>query len=367
MIPRHNGNGNGSGNGHDGESPRRILIADDDPLMRTLLTSTVTSWGFEATAVPDGCAAVQAIQMAPPDVVLADINMPGLDGFALCELLKGDPRTRLIPVVLITGLGDEHKAAGIEAGADDFLSKPVSLGDLRVRLRSLLRMKAFTDDLESAETVLRSLAISIEAKDPSTEGHCERLAHHAVQLGKRLGMLPAVLHALRLGGYLHDLGKVSVPEAILLKAGPLTPEERYIMQTHPVVGERICRPLHSIQAVLPIIRHHHERWDGSGYPDGLVGEAIPLAARILAAVDVLDALTTDRPYRRALPLEAALGVVTAETAKGWWDPTVISALQGLVATGGWIRPGAVPAPGPTDASRPAAGLDAPALCLTTAP
>ncbi len=309
----------------------RILIVDDDPGMRELLVGMVEGLGHEAVAVPDGLAALAAIAAEPPDLVLSDVSMPGLNGFEVCRRLKADPAKRLIPVVLITGIGDEFKLQGIDAGADDFLSKPFSLGDLRVRVRALLRMKAFTDELESAEAVLCTLGRSIEAKDPCTEGHCERLAEYGVALGRVLALGEEEMRALRLGGYLHDLGKVAVPEAILLKTGPLTAEERQIVQRHPLVGEEICRPLRSLQAVLPIIRHHHERQDGSGYPDGLRGEAVPLTARILQVVDVFDALTTDRPYRRVLSLEAALATLETEVRRGWWDPRIVKAFREVVA------------------------------------
>lgn len=308
----------------------RLLIADDDPHMRELLLGLVQDLGYEAVAVPDGEAAIEAVGTQPPDLLLSDVAMPGLGGFDLCRRLKADPATRLIPVILITASGDEHKLEGIEAGADDFLVKPVNPAELRARIRSLLRLKAYTDELEHAEAVLCSLGRSIEAKDPYTEGHCERLAAYAVALGQVLGLGEEELTALRRGGFLHDLGKVAVPETILLKNGPLTPQERAVMQRHPVVGEEICQPLHSLQAVLPIIRHHHERRDGSGYPDGLQGETIPLTARILQVVDVYDALSTDRPYRRALPRAAALEALEAEAHKGWWDPEIVKAFEQVV-------------------------------------
>jgi putative two-component system response regulator len=317
----------------------RILIADDDAAMRELLTAMVEDLGHDAVAVPDGVAALAAIVSQPPDLVLSDVSMPGLNGFELCRRLKADPKTRLIPVVLITGIGDEFKLQGIDAGADDFLSNPFSPGDLRVRIRALLRMKAFTDELESAEAVLCTLGKSIEAKDPFTAGHCERLADYGVALGRVLGLGDEDLTALRRGAYLHDLGKVAIPDAILLKTGPLTAEERLVVRCHPSIGEEICRPLRSLQAVWPIIRYHHERQDGSGYPEGLQGEAIPLTAQILQVVDVFDALTTDRPYRQALPQATALEILEREVQEGWRDPRVVGAFRELVAESNPLRGG----------------------------
>lgn len=304
----------------------RILIADDDPNLRELLTGLVRDLGYEVVAVADGEAALAQVGVQPPDLVLSDVAMPGPGGFEVCRRLKADPATRLIPVILLTGIGEEHRIDGIEAGADDFLRKPFSREELRARVRSILRMKAFLDELEHAEAVLCSLGRSIEAKDPYTLGHCERLADYAVALGRILGLGDEELVALRRSGFLHDLGKVAVPDTILLKRGPLTAEERIVIQRHAIIGEEICRPLRSFQAVLPIIRHHHERADGSGYPDGLQGEAIPVTARVLQVVDAFDALTTDRPYRRAILRTAALEALQAEARRGWRDPRVVAAL-----------------------------------------
>ena len=298
--------------------------------MRETLTSLVQDLGYDAEAVADGKSALAAVAHAAPDLVLSDVAMPNMTGLEVCRRLKADPATRLIPVILITGLAEQYKIDGIEAGADDFLGKPFSPVELRARIRALLRLKAFTDELEHAETVLYSLARSIEAKDPYTEGHCERLAACAVAVGRVLKLGEDELTALRRGGYLHDLGKVSVPEGILLKPGPLTPPQIVVMKQHPVVGEAICRPLRSLQAVLPIIRHHHERRDGSGYPDGLQGEAIPVTARVLQVVDVFDALTSDRPYRLAATLTTALDMLESEVRNGWWDPEIIRAFREVV-------------------------------------
>jgi putative two-component system response regulator len=195
----------------------------------------------------------------------------------------------------------------------------------------LIKLKHFTDELEHAEKVLFSLALSIEAKDAYTEGHCERLSDYSTALGRQLGLAEEQLVALRRGGIVHDIGKIAIPEHILMKPGPLTAEERRIMEQHPVIGERICAPLKTFQDVLPIIRHHHERMDGSGYPDGLKSEAIPLTARVLAVVDVYDALSTERPYRKALSNEEAFKVMGEEVKRGWWDPHLFAELQKTVA------------------------------------
>jgi putative two-component system response regulator len=237
----------------------------------------------------------------------------------------------LIPVILLTSLNsDADRIHGIMCGADDFLNKPVNKHELLARVHSLLRLKQFTDELDNAETVLFSLALSIEAKDPYTEGHCDRLSKYSVALGEKLGLPEDLRVALRRGGLVHDIGKLAVPESILLKPGPLTPEERKIMQQHTIVGERICAPLRSFRYVLPIIRHHHEKQDGSGYPDGLKSEQIPLTARILQITDIYDALITDRPYRKALPLEKAFAIMREEVKRGWWDASILNEFETMV-------------------------------------
>ena len=305
-----------------------ILVVDDNEALRGLLAEILRTHGFEASTLGDGKAALDAVATDPPDLILLDVNMPGLDGFEVCRRIKGNAKTRLIPVVLVTGLSaTQDRVRGIEAGADDFLSKPVDRNELIARVRSLLSLKAYVDELESAEAVLFALAQSIEGKDPYTEGHCGRLATYSARLGERIGLPPEQITALRRGGIVHDIGKVAVSDAILLKPGPLTKEERAIMEQHPLVGVRICAPLKSFRLVLPIIRHHHEKYDGSGYPDGLKGEEIPLTARVLQIVDVYDALTTQRPYKRALSREEALEIMEAEVRKGWWDQRLFEEFQ----------------------------------------
>jgi putative two-component system response regulator len=252
----------------------------------------------------------------------------------VCRRIKATPETRLTPVVLITGLSaTEDRIEGINAGADDFLSKPIDINELLARTRSLLRLKQYTDELENAEAVVFTLAQSIEARDPYTRGHCERLADMSARLGTRLEIPEDDIKALRWAGIVHDIGKVVVPDSILLKPGPLTAEEMEVMRKHSVVGERICAPLRSFRPVLPIIRHHHEKRDGSGYPDGKRGEEIPLTARILQLADVYDALTTDRPYRTAVPSEEALQIMDDEAKLGWWDQELFGKFREMIRDG----------------------------------
>jgi putative two-component system response regulator len=311
-----------------------ILVADDQASNRELLHELLTPQGFQVVSVSDGAAVLEQLTRTQVDLVLLDVMMPHLNGFEVCEKIKGDPGTYLIPVILITALSDKQdRLEGIKAGADDFLSRPVDRTELLARVRSLLKLKQRTDELERAESVLFSLARSIEGKDPYTLGHCERLAEYSARLGEHLGLSEEQLIALRRAGVVHDVGKIAVPDAILLKPGSLTEEEWKLIREHPAVGERICAPLKSFRLVLPIIRHHHERCDGSGYPDGLRAEAIPVTARVLQIVDVYDALTTDRPYRKALSITDALQTMKHEVAKGWWDPQIFEQFERLVRSG----------------------------------
>ena len=295
----------------------RVLVADDTDSVRALFQKLLTADGHDVISAQDGLEALDAIQKYRPDVILLDVGMPGVDGIEVCRRLKSDPTTRLTPVVLVTGLSDlSDRIKGIEAGADDFLSKPVHPHELRARVVSLSRMKQLIDALDSAEAAFMALALTIEARDPMTNGHCERLAHHAVLLGRTIGLASEDLHALHRGGYLHDVGKVGVPDAVLLKPGPLTPAEFSLMQRHPEIGESLCAPLQSLRSVRPIIRCHHERLDGSGYPGRLKGDEVPLLAQIVGIVDVYDALTSQRPYRGALPPEMAARHLMREVEQG---------------------------------------------------
>lgn len=311
-----------------------VLVADDQAPNRELLEELLTPQGCKVVTVSDGAAALEELTRTQFDLVLLDVMMPHLNGFEVCEKIKNNPDTYLIPVIMITALSEKQdRIEGIRVGADDFLSRPLDRTELLARVRSLLKLKQRTDELERAESVLFSLARSIEGKDPYTHGHCERLSDYSTRLGEHLGLSEDQLIALRRAGIVHDVGKIAVPDAILLKPGRLTADEWKLIQEHPVVGERICSPLKSFRFVLPIIRHHHEKFDGSGYPDGLRGEDIPVTARVLQVVDVYDALTTDRPYKKAFSITDALQTMKQEVGKGWWDPHIFDQFERLVRSG----------------------------------
>jgi putative two-component system response regulator len=310
---------------------QRILIVDDNPDNIMLTRELLNSRGYEVISVASAEDAQQDIQRQQPDLILLDVILPGKSGYELCRELKEDPFTRLIPVVMITGLTDrEDKIRGIEAGADDFLSKPLYPEELYARVKSLLKLKHFTDELENAEAVLFTLALGVEARDPFTGDHCSRLAHHAAALGRHLHFDYENIVALERGGYLHDLGKIKVPDEILRKGSELTLAEWEIMKQHPATGEAICAPLKSFRKVLPIIRHHHEHWNGSGYPDGLEGHNIPVLARVLQVVDVFDALTTARPYKPAIPHTQTKETMLREAKRGLWDYELVREFFGML-------------------------------------
>jgi putative two-component system response regulator len=299
-----------------------------------LVGSMLTRAGYQVVTASDGEQALQIVEATHPDLVLMDIVMPKLSGYQVCERIKRNPATRLTPVVLITALNErEDRIQGINAGADDFLTKPVNPHELKARVRSLVRLKRYTDDLDSAESVIMSLALVIEARDAYTDGHCQRLAAYATSLGSALGLGDDDLAALFRGGYLHDVGKVGIPDAVLLKSDRLSRAEYDCIKQHTVIGDRLCGELRSLRRVRPIVRHHHERLDGSGYPDGLRGDDIPLLAQLMGIVDVYDAITTSRPYKRAASLERACEELMDEVKQGWRRKDLVQAFIALKMEG----------------------------------
>ncbi len=310
---------------------QRVLVVDDNPVARRSVARMLSRQGLRVLEAQDGLGALAVARAQSPDLILLDVDMPGCDGFEVCRQLRTATATALTPVMMVSGFDSlEDRIRGAEAGADDFFTKPFEVTELMARVRHALRQKHLTDGLEEVEAVLFSLARIIEARDADTRGHCSRLSDLAERLGARLGLPASDLLALRRAGIVHDIGKVVVPDAVLLKAGPLSEDEWRIMREHATAGERICAPLKTFHAVLPIIRHHHERMDGSGYPDGLSGEAIPFTARVLQIVDVFDALTMNRPYKRQMHPRQALRVMEHEVRRGWWDPAVFHAFTTMV-------------------------------------
>jgi putative two-component system response regulator len=309
---------------HGGDAPGRIMVVDDSREAGTALAALLELSDHTVELITDGRAALKAIERQQPDLIILDVQLPGINGYAVCDALKRNPVTWQIPIIMVTIEGERHaRLQGIEAGADDYLQKPADPQELEARIRALLRIKRRNDQLEQAEAVIFALARAVEAKDSYTEGHLQRLALYAVAIGERLGLGDEALVVLRYGALLHDVGKVGVDEIIIRKGGPLTTAEYRVMQQHTLIGERIVQPLHMAAAVGPIVRYHHERWDGRGYPDGLARESIPLCARIVAVADAFDAMTTLRPYNRVLTIDEA--AERLRTGAGiYWDPRVVA-------------------------------------------
>jgi putative two-component system response regulator len=309
----------------------RILVGDDDEASARFLKRLLTHEGHHVQIVASGDSLLAACALEPPDLVVLDLIAPRGAGFTVCRKLKEEPATRFVPVVVVTSQSAlRDRLMAIQSGADDFLTKPFEVAELRARVCSLLRLKQYTDELDSAEEVILGLGATIEARDPCTLGHCQRLAEYATSIGRVLGLEPPDLQALERGGYLHDLGKIAVPDHVLLKTGALDEHESRVMRDHPLVGDTLCAGMRSLASVRPIVRHHHERLDGSGYPDGLRSAQVPILAQIVSIADVFDALTTDRPYHHAISRDEAVTVLADEVKKGWRDRALVDAFVGVL-------------------------------------
>jgi putative two-component system response regulator len=301
-----------------------ILIVDDLDLNRRVLKAILKTSDYRILEAKRPSMGLAMLEQEKVDLVVVDFMMPEMSGPDFCRLLKGNRATHLIPILMTTGLqGADHEIEGIDSGADEYLVKPLLPSVARTRIRNMLRNKAVIDSLDEAETILFALAQSVEQRDKYTGLHCERLAAYSISLGQALGLSRSDQLALYRGGYLHDIGKIGIPDAILFKRGLLSEAEWQVMRQHTLRGEEICRTMKTLAPVLPIIRSHHERWDGSGYPDGLQGEAIPLLARILQVADIYDALTTARPYKPAFSHPHALEIMIEEARRGWRDPELV--------------------------------------------
>lgn len=309
----------------------RVLLTEHDPDLRSTLARSLAIVGADVRTAADGAATLGITTAWDAEAILLDVSLPGMDSFELCRRLKAEPATRLVPVIMMTGSDavDERRRV-VEAGADAILRKPFAREELLARVRSAAEMKRSTDRLDATGADLVMLARAVEGRDPDTLGHLERLSDLSARVAERIGMDEGEVAAVRLSGLVHDIGKAALPEALLAKPASLDSQEWELMRTHPVEGERLCAGVAALRASLPAIRHHHERMDGSGYPDGLAGGTIPVAARVLQVVDVYDALTTARPYRRAESPEGALDILAREVDRGWWDARIVAAFRELV-------------------------------------
>ena len=312
----------------------RVLVIDDEQGHASLLERLLTKEGYAVDTAGDIDAAIAAIAHRSPDVILLDVVLPNGDGFALCRRLKIDAATRLTPVIMVTALTDrESRIKGREAGADDFLTKPVDGEELIARVHSLARVKRYTDDLDSAASIIMALAVMIEARDGYLEGRCHRIANNATAIGRAIGLGSLDLQTLHRGGFLHDVGMLAIPLTVLKKAGALDRDELALVRSHTVKGDELCRNLRSLQAVRPIIRHHHERIDGSGYPDRLRGEEVPLLAQIIGVVDVYDAVTTPRPYQQTLTAKQAIRILRDQVDRGWRQQYLVETFAEIIEDG----------------------------------
>ena len=307
------------------EIRQTILVVDDNEANVELLEAYLSAYGYDVIIAMNGESGLEKTYAHMPDLLLLDIMMPGMNGYEVCKVLKEDEKTRFIPIVMITALTEmDDKVKGLDVGADDFLSKPFNKLELMARVRSLLRLKTLHDELESSEDIICALALAMEAKDPYTSGHSERVARVTVALGEELGLSSAIQGKLYKAGVLHDIGKIGVREAVLNKEGSLDIHESQEVTSHPQTGAEICEPLKSLSDIIPMIRHHHEWFNGAGHPDGLKGDDIPLGAKMISIADTYDAMTSSRPYRDAMKKEKALAIMESEKDSGQWDPELLT-------------------------------------------
>jgi putative two-component system response regulator len=312
--------------------PYRVLVVDDEPTQRMLEREILEAPKYQVSEAADGATALAILRGAEFDAVLLDVRMPGMDGNEVCRRIRAELGLAMLPVIMVTGFGGhDDLAISLREGANDFIRKPYHPMELMARVDSAVHHKRMTDQLDSAEAVLFALARMVEAKDEYTGDHCTRLAHNAVVFGETLGLSGGELTALRRAGVLHDIGKLGIPDSILRKRGPLDAAEWDIMRQHTSIGAALCEPLKSMRLTAPIVRHHHERWDGSGYPHGLAGCAIPPLARVFQIVDIFDALSFPRPYKPALPLQEVVTILEQETRRGWRDPDLVPLFLDLLA------------------------------------
>ncbi len=322
-----------------GEQPA-LLVVEDDPAMLVALRDILEGAGYQVETATNGQDALQALNDSQPSLILSDISMPIMDGIELFEAVRKTPNGAAIPFIFLTARGTrEDIFAGKSLGADDYITKPITSQELLSAVHARLQR---TDELMVAQlkaaykASLRALANAIEARDFYTRDHVERVSAFAQTLATELDWDAERRETLEFGAILHDIGKIGVRESILTKPGPLSEEEWAEMRAHPRIGARMIDGIPYLAPAIPIVLHHHERWDGNGYPDGLSKREIPIEARLLSVVDTFDAITSDRPYRKALPAHHAYSVIKDERGQ-MFDPEMVDAFQRCWGRGEFSR------------------------------
>lgn len=311
----------------------RALVVDDDPAVRRLLGRMLAGTCDEIAEAASAGEALEQLTRRLPDLVVLDVHLDGSSGLTVLQRIRECTEHRLIPVIVISGQATRaERLEAIRSGATDFLAKPFDAEELTTRVQWLMKLKAFTDTLEEAHRVIVALARTVDARDPYTAGHSERVATYAGLLAERVGLREEEVTAVRQACLFHDLGKIAVRDRVLLKPGRLTDEEFAEMKRHPVVGAELLAPMKTLSPAISIVLHHHERPDGSGYPDGLAGDAIPLPVRIVTIADVYDGLTSQRSYRDPHSSEDALDEMEREAARGWLDGGLLKEFRAVVAS-----------------------------------
>ncbi len=318
---------------HSPQISAKVMVIDDRPLSRMTVVDLLAVDGYKVLESDGESAILESVAEKQPDLVLLDVVLPQSNGFEVCRQLKSDIRTKDIPVVLMT-IGDrrEHRLQVMEAGADDFLAKPLDRLELSTRARTLIHQKRLNEGLDQTKQVLFSIAKAVEGRSSDRGGSCARVADLVKTFGEYLQVGPEAIENLVFAAHLHDIGTIAIPDSVMLKKGELTPQETELVKQHVLIGEKICQPLRNRWGVLPIIRHHHERWDGSGYPDGLSTTEIPYLAQVFQIIDIYDALTSDRPHKKAYSPQEALEIVAEETEKGWRNPELVAEFTKFIRT-----------------------------------
>lgn len=310
-----------------------ILVACSSQPQRELIAAMLAVDGYQLHLARDSHEAMESLSQETPDLIILDSRLLGQNGYSLCAHIRQHGAGSAIPVIIMArGAEADSRKRALEAGADDCLSGPVSMVELRAKASALVNARHRYGELVDVDRALLTLAAAVDAKDPWERGHLERVVDYSLRLGRALGMDARQLRNLRCGAILHDMGKLGVPEAILNKAGPLSPSDWQHIRLHPIIGERICQPLGQEREVMEVVRYHHERFDGRGYPDGLAGRQIPLVGRVVALADAYDALTTDRPYREKLSPQQAQAVLRVEAGQQF-DPELVALFLPLLEEG----------------------------------